>query len=76
FKDMVNHCIRIGLENNCTSIKNRHCSISHPKRLSNPIKIQTHCHIPGSRHHRRLLVEAVKWIVGLFEPLILRVDGS
>jgi putative transposase len=48
FRDMVNHCIRIGLEHNCSTMK-KLSNLSYQKLKDYPIQIQTDCHIAGGR---------------------------
>jgi len=48
FKDMVNHCIRIGLEHNCSTMQ-KLSLLSYQRLKDYPIQIQTDCHITGSR---------------------------
>jgi hypothetical protein len=89
FKDMVNHCIRIGLEHNCSTMK-KLSMLSYQKLKDYPIqsyyKLTAISQAAGSIaykgwsrfcHPGGLSVEAVKGnVVFVSNPLILQVDGS
>ncbi|SMH72431.1 RNA-guided endonuclease InsQ/TnpB family protein [Candidatus Nitrosotalea okcheonensis] len=50
FKDMVNHCIRIGLENNASTLKNSLDAFIQPvKGIQHTVILQTYCNITGNR---------------------------